>query len=329
MAQQFLNRKAIKYINRSEMYVEFHNGSQLWFKTADNPEALRGRGIDFLVIDEAATVKKEAWENVLRPSLSDTQGKAVFIGTPKGHNWFYDLWTRGNDPLFTDYKSWTYPSAANPYLSQKDIEEAKSTLPDLVYRQEYLAEFLDDYGAVFRGVNECVKGELEQPTQGKQYVAGCDLAKLVDFMVTVIMDQNGHVVAFDRYNKLEWPLQRQRLIELCRKYHARLLIDSTGIGDPNYDELKRSNLPVEGYKFTNASKKALVENLSHLIEKQEISFPKIQTLIDELHMFGYKITEGGVVSYGAPEGYHDDSVIALALAAWLTAKPAASISFLR
>ena len=317
MAQIFLNRELVNYTNRSEMYVEFINGSQLWFKSADNPDALRGRGLDFLVVDEAATVKREAWENVLRPSLSDTQGKAVFIGTPKGHNWFFDLWTRGNDPAYTEYKSWTYPSTANPWLSQADIAEAKTTLPDLVFRQEYLAEFLDDYGAVFRGVNECVKYDLQEPQAHKQYVAGCDLAKLVDFMVTIIIDSStGHVVAFDRFNKLEWPLQRERLKTLVQKYKARLIIDSTGAGEPNLDELRRMNLSVEGYKFTSASKKALVENLSHLIEKQEISFPKIQVLIDELHMFGYKLTEGGVVTYGAPEGYHDDCVIALALAAW-------------
>jgi len=98
MAQQFLNYELVKNVNRSDLYIEFINGSQLWFKSGDNPDALRGRGIDFLVLDEAALIKRDVWENALRPALSDTLGKVVLIGTPKGYNWFQEIWTRGNDP---------------------------------------------------------------------------------------------------------------------------------------------------------------------------------------------------------------------------------------
>jgi hypothetical protein len=95
-----------------------------------------------------------------------------------------------------------------------------------------------------------------------------------------------------------------------------LLIDSSGVGDPVEDELCREKVRVDGYKFTNATKKDLIENLSIMIENQQLSIPQIPVLINELKLYGYKTTRSGNVQYGAPEGYHDDSVIGLALAAW-------------
>lgn len=316
MALQFVNYDLVKSLNRSELFIAFVNGSELWFKSADNPDALRGRGIDFLVIDEAATVKREAWENALRPSLSDTRGKAVFISTPKGHNWFFEMWTRGNDPKYSDYKSWSYPTSANPFIPKSEIEQAKQTLPIAVFEQEYLAVFREDVGSVFREVESCISGSLSKAMAKIHYVAGVDLAKHVDFTVICILDQDGHLVAFDRFSKLDWVFQRKRIYALCERYKARLLLDSTGVGDPIYDELRREQLRVEGYKFTSASKKDLIENLSIMMENKQISFPNIPELVNELKLFGYSTTAGGTVRYGAPEGYHDDCVIALALAAW-------------
>jgi len=317
MALTFLNYDLVKSLNRSELCITFINGSELWFKSADNPDALRGRGIDFLVIDEAATVKREAWENALRPSLSDTSGKAVFISTPKGHNWFFELWTRGNDPQFQDYKSWKYPTEANPYIPKSEIEEAQRTLPDNVFRQEYMAEFLENVGSVFRNVRVCIRGAFEEAKENKHYVMGADLAKHQDFTVCVVLDDSGHLVAFDRFSELDWVFQRKRLVNLAQRYNARLLIDSTGVGDPIYDELRREQIRVDGYKFTSASKADLIENLSMRIENQTVSYPEIPELINELELFTYTMGQSGTIRYSAPEGYHDDCVISLALATWL------------
>lgn len=325
MALTFINYSLTRQINRSELYIEFVNGSQLWFKSADNPDALRGRGIDFLVVDEAAMVKSEAWLNALRPSLSDTQGKAVFISTPKGHNWFFELWTRGKDPKFSDYQSWSYPTAGNPYINKQEIEAARQTLPESVFRQEYLAEFIENVGTVFRGVDNCVKGALEEPQQHKRYYIGCDLAKYEDFTVLCVLDESGHVCGFDRYGKLDWTFQCRRIVNLTRHYNARLLIDSTGVGDPIYDELRREGIRVEGYKFTNASKADLIENLSIQIENKQVSYPEIPELINELKLFGYEMLPSGLTRYCAPKGFHDDCVIGLALAAWWLKKAGGSV----
>jgi len=317
MALQFLNYEAVQNVNRSEFYIEFINGSQLWFKSADNPDALRGRGIDFLILDEAALIKRDAWEQALRPSLSDTKGRVVFIGTPKGYNWFHEVWTRGNDPLQKDWKSWQYPTSQNPYIPKEEIEEARRTLPEIVFQQEYEAIFTENLGAVFRGVETCIRGSLAAPQSTESYVMGADLAKHQDFTVLSVMDSNGHLCAFDRFSQLDWVFQRKRIVNLAQQYNARVLIDSTGVGDPVLDELCHENVRVEGYKFTNATKKDLIENLSMMIENKQISYPDIPELVNELKIYGYRIMPSGTTEYSAPEGYHDDCVIALALAAWL------------
>ena len=184
-------------------------------------------------------------------------------------------------------------------------------MPDLAYRQEVMAEFLEDVGSVFRGVDGIVKGTLEPPDPSKQYVMGSDLAKHYDFTVMIVLDTDGHLCAFDRFSQLDWVFQRKRIVQLSQLYNARLLIDSTGVGDPVCDELQRENVRVDGYKFTNATKKDLIENLSMIIENQRITIPQIPELINELKLYGYKTSASGNIQYGAPEGYHDDCVTAL------------------
>jgi len=159
------------------------------------------------------------------------------------------------------------------------------------------------------------------PKAGVGYTAGADLAKHADYTVVTVMDDGGHVVAFDRYGELNWPFQRKRIVELVQRYSARLLVDSTGVGDVIYDDLRREQVSVEGYKLTHASKAELIENLSIMIEQGKIHFPKIPELVAELKMYGWTKSKGGNIIYNAPEGYHDDCVISLALAAWQNRNP--------
>lgn len=259
-------------------------------------------------------IKEETWQEALRPALSDKQGRAVMISTPAGHNWFFDLWVRGQDSAYANYQSWRLPTSANPHIAPGEIEEAKQTLPELVFRQEYLAEFLDDIGAVFRGVERCIKGAFMESNSEEQYIMGVDLAKYQDFTVLCVLDSQGQLVAFDRFNQIDWVFQKQRIIGMAQKYRAKIIIDSTGVGDPIFEDLKRAGLNIEGYKFTSENKKQLIEGLSIAVEQQRVSFPDIPELLNELRIFGYKINSTGTVSYNAPPGYHDDCVIALALA---------------
>lgn len=139
-------------VNRAERVIEFpHNGSRIMFKSADNPATLRGEGVDFLVVDECAFVKEEAWEQALRPTLADTGGDALLIGTFNGMNFFYDLYQRGQDPEHAEWQSWRFKTIDNPHISPGDIDEARRTLPREVFEQEFESSPLSYAGAVFYG----------------------------------------------------------------------------------------------------------------------------------------------------------------------------------
>jgi len=301
---------------KSEKRILLLNGSSIMFKSADNFNALRGEGVNFLVIDEAATIQREAWEQALRPTLSDKNGKALIVGTPKGRNWFFELYARGNDPEQTDYKSFSFPTWTNPLIPESEIEEVRRSLPSDVFRQEYEAAFLDDSAGVFRNIKNCIAGDFEEPSYYKTYYIGWDIAKHTDFSVLVCMDNNHHVVAFDRFNQIDYTLQLSRVEAMSRKYRATVLMDSTGAGDPVLEQLRLKGVPVEGYNLSNTSKQQLIEHLAVGIEQRNITFPQIDPLINELMIYEYEITRAGNVRYNAPSGFHDDCVISLGLAYW-------------
>lgn len=315
---KFMVKDIAEKVLRGETRIVLKNKSILEFRSADNYDALRGEGIDFLIVDEAAMVRKEAWEEALRPTLSDTNGKAMIVGTPKGRNWFYHLWVRGQDDQFPQYESWQFPTSSNPFIPKEEIEEAKMTLPEDVFRQEYEAAFLEESAGVFRGIRKCIQGELEESRPGHRYVIGWDVAKRQDFSVMTVMDlDRKHVVEFVRVNHIDYSRQLDMLEQLVAEYNdAKVLMDSTGVGDPLLEQVEARGIEVEGYQLHNRSKQQLIENLAVGIEKQELTFPHIPVLIHELEIFQYEMTRSGNVRYEAPSGMHDDAVISLGLAWW-------------
>ncbi|MCR4399113.1 MAG: terminase family protein, partial [Firmicutes bacterium] len=290
--RQFLKtlpKPLIRSHNKAERIVELVNGHVVECRSAHKPEDLVGEGLDWLWVDEAARVKREAWEESLRPTLTDKKGRAFFTTTPRGRNWVWELYCRGQDRLQREYENVHFPTSGNPYIDPAEIELARQTLPEMVFRQEYLAEFLDDVNQVFRYVRRQAAGTFEEPRPGCSYVMGADLAKHVDFTVlTVLRVDTGSVVAWDRFNEIDWSLQKQRILSLAQKYRAAVLLDSTGVGDPVFDDLRRSGVRVEGYHFTNESKARIVEHLAMQIEQAKIVYPAIPELLNELEAFEYE-----------------------------------------
>ena len=310
----------IKKSSENEMRIELVNGSMVECKSADNPVSLIGEGLNFLIIDEVARIPESVWNEALRPALTDKQGDVLLISTPQGMNWLHQFFTRGQDKHENDYESWQFPSSANPYLKEEEIAEAKRTLPELTFRQEFLAEFVSDSGAVFRNVDACIKGELEDYREGTRYVMGVDLGKYQDFTVIIVLKQEeGHlsVVYFDRFNQIDWNLQKSRILNVSSNYNKPVvIIDSTGVGDSVFDDLVRMRVNARGFRIkSNEIKRTLIENLIISLENEEISFPPIPELVNELKIFSYEYSEvSGKVHYNAPTGFHDDCVLALSLA---------------
>lgn len=299
------------------------SGTRVELRGADNPDMLKGVGLDGIVLDEAALMKQNAWTEVIRPMLADKLGWALFITTPKGRNWVYDLYIKGLQGI-ENWKSWSFPTKINKYISEDEIEQAKKDMSDRLFRQEFLAEFLDDETGVFKRVRSCIVGDLQEPIVGRYYVIGVDLAKTEDFTVlTVIDSKTREVVAFERFQNIDWREQKIRIQILAGRYNnAMCVIDSTGVGDPIVEDLVNAGISLyynegkPGFKFTNESKNRLIDQLAIAIEQRQITFPKLDVLIDELMNYEYAITDAGRITYGAPSGKHDDAVISLALAVW-------------
>jgi hypothetical protein len=310
----------IKKSSDSELKIELVNGSLVQCKSADNPVSLIGEGVNLLIMDEASRISENVWTEALRPTLTDTEGDALLISTPKGINWFHTMYIRGQSKEEFDYDSWLVPSSANPYLNPVEIAEAKRTLPEMVFKQEYLAEFQTGAGAVFRNIKNCIKGKLEHPHPAAKYIIGVDLGRLVDFTVIVVLkheEGHYHLCFMDRFNKINWGLQKTRIKSIVKRYNDSVcVIDSTGVGDAVFDDISRDNINAVGFKIkSNLVKNMLIEKLAIAIENEEISFPNIPELINELEVFSYTYSNRtGTTRYNAPSGLHDDCVIALALA---------------
>lgn len=167
-----LGREIIQTSNVNNLDITLINGARIYVRGADRPDTLRGVSLTFAVLDEVADIKPQAWEQVIRASLSDKKGKAIFIGTPKGRNWFHDLWKLGQDGADSDWKSWHFTTKDNPLIDPAEIESAKKTLSSFAFKQEYLASFSNAGSDVFK--EEWIKYG-EEPQFGSYFVA-VDLA---------------------------------------------------------------------------------------------------------------------------------------------------------
>lgn len=292
----------------------FFDGSEVEFRSTDGKdERARGAGLDFAILDEDARNKADAWEFGIRPALSDKQGRALFLSTPKGRNHFFDKFVLGqlseNDK---QWKSWKAPTYLNPYFPKEEWDDLKRNTPQHIFQQEFEAEFLEDSAAVFRKISQCVDGILEPPAFGHEYVMGVDLAKVNDFTVITVVDISTRpvkVVSFERFNQIDWTLQKEKIRYTAQQYNnARVYMDSTGLGDPIVVDLQRAGVTVFGINFSNEAKAAMVERGIVFIERHLITFPKIDELINELMAYEYEILPSRRIRYQAPEGLFDDCV---------------------
>lgn len=304
-------------IRKVDRQVILPGGGWVQVRSADTPDSLRGEGLDFVVLDECAFVREEAWSEVLRPALSDRRGSALFISTPKGHNWFWRHWLRGNDEQQMDWESWQFPTGANPYIDSEEIEAARLTLPERIFSQEYLAEFRDDAGGVFRGVMDAATAtEQERAIAGHGYVFGVDWGKHNDFTVISAIDvTTKEQVYVDRFNQIDYTLQVGRLTGLYERFAPYTVIaESNAMGEPIIEQLQRQGLPVEPFTTTNATKKAAIEALALAFERGTLRVLPDPAQVGELQAYEMDRLPSGLMRYNAPAGMHDDTVIALALA---------------
>ena len=313
-------RKQAKIITIKDSYIDF--------RSADHPEALEGFGYDKAFLNEAGVILKDEylWENAIRPMFWDYPNVRVVIGgTPKGKGKFYELYQRGQDEEQTIYKSLYFTSFDSPFDHiHKAIREDMASMPQRVIEQEIMARFLEDTGVVFRGFMEVMDATPQKPQRDARYVIGCDLAKVEDFTVLAVYNAKTNKQVYQaRFNQIDWGMQKARIAETARHYQdkdgnpATVVIDATGLGEPVVEDLARMGVPVDPIRFTNEQKRQLIEKLVTWVETGRVHMLPLEETKREFENFTYDISEQtGRVRYNAPAGFHDDVVIAHALAVW-------------
>lgn len=309
--EQFVPREDI---NKSRREIITSTGGKLRMLGANNFK--RGSGIHHVTIDEAAFCDLEnLWEYQLRPMLLESKGSATFLSSTNGRNYFWQLFQRGLDPTESDWQSWHFTSYDNPLLDPAELEDIKRHTPERVFKQEYMAEFLDDGGAVFRNLQACIQDE---PRREGEVVFGVDWGRSNDFTVIVAMDsKTGHMLAMDRFNQIDWTMQRNRLLSMYERFKpSSILAEENSIGNPNIEELKKQKLPVRGFTTTAQSKAQIINSLALNLEQETIGLLNDPILLNELQAYTIERLPSGNYRYNAPAGLHDDCVMALALANW-------------
>lgn len=315
-------------ITESERQIDFADGAVLAIRSTHTPDHLRGAGLDFAVLDEAAFMPPTIWHEIVRPMLLDRRGGALLISSPAGKNWFYEVYQQGIHG--GEWAAFHYPTTDNDALSGDDLTSIRKTTSERVWRQEYLAEFLDESGAVFREIRACATAPTNAaPQTNHHYVAGVDWGREGDYTVIVILDATDNsVVALDRFNQIGWEFQRGRLRALCERWRvAHILAEANSIGSVNIEALERDGLPISSFTMTSKSKPRLIESLSLAIETGVIRLLPDEILLAELGAYTLKRSSVGNIQYSAPPGLHDDCVIALGLAWQAAQQPTFSLDF--
>jgi len=306
----------VETCNYSTNEIKLKNGSIILFRSAERYDNIRGLTMDYGVIDESAFCKDEAWTEAIRPVFMVRGKKVLFISTPKGKNWFYNLFQLGVSEDNPQYAAYTGSSYDTPYINKQEIEDAKKTLPENVFQQEYLAKFIDAGGEVFSNLDKNQFSKWSQP-QGKVY-CGIDLGKQEDYTVATFVDSTGKIVDIYRANAQEWTLMTAEIIKRAQRWNATLMVEVNSIGDVIYEQIKKKWSDTHPFTTSSKSKNEIIEGLILDMNNSVVSIPSRELfsyLWDELTVFTYEYNpKTRSLRYGHPSGLHDDTVMSLAIA---------------
>lgn len=302
--------------NDSELAIYYKNGVIQRFIGSEDPDKHRGTNPFDVVFDEYAEQQEAIWIAIFQPVLAENGGTATFGFTPKGknHAWKLTQMAKHNPLWFVSEKG----VKDTQVFKQEELAEVKRNTPSALFAQEYEIAFNEAAGAFFRRIRENTYDKQEQQPEYGDFQLGVDLAKYQDFTVLTPFNLNTfRAYPQDRFNQIDWNLQKARIEATALRFKARVKIDATGVGDPIVEDLKARGLNIsddDAIKFTEVSRMNLLNNLAMLIEQDKIQIPNDEGLIAELESFQYSLTPLGKIKVMAPEGMHDDRVFSLALA---------------
>lgn len=310
--------------NMQDLTIELRNGASIDFGSLEQAHNLEGFGYDVAWINEAGHVLRDetfVWQTIMPMMIEGAGGKIFCIGAPKGSGGLFEQWYEKGQQHESGYWSLRHTSFDNPFLNRTVIERAARDMPAALYRQEFLAEFVGD-GAFFARIDEAFRGEPQmtgEPTVS--YVIGLDLAREQDWTAAWVgrRDQRRGVYA-ERYTRMPWPAQVERIARLARQFNgAHVIADATGLGGLfAVDDLRAAGVSVEPFTFTSDAKAEIMNNLAIDLEQGRLTLPAKSgnvedTTASELRAYQRTWTRAGKPQFSAPPGMHDDMVCALAL----------------
>jgi hypothetical protein len=322
----------LKDHSKERNLVVFHNGANAQLISANNPAALAGDGVTLWLVDEAQYLSQAAYDNLF-PSTAERNGVIVMFGVSEGSGPFREVCIRGDNEDYPEYLRLSYPTSANPFVPKWRIELAERMMLPHVFKSLYLAQWEGELGKIFRNVDGCLNNKPVLQSQrgyfytepyrpNHEFVCGIDLGRLSDWSVITIWTLDGELVAWDRFNIVDWQLQKARFKDILAEYSPqkdvtkgpRVCLDATGIGDPVHDDLTAMGIRVaDPYAITtNARKRILVDDFAIRVGAGDVSFPKIPLFIEELQDMEAKKSKAegsNVITYSATSGKHDDFVL--------------------
>lgn len=288
------------------------NDSTIIYRSAESENTLRGYSPNYLCLDESAFIREDVWRTILAPSLSVQGKKVLFCSTPKGANYFKQLYYKGIDGD-TGYCSFKITYHQNPYAQLDFIQEQQEILPLEIFEQEYLGIFTDQAG-VFKNIDE-LSIHVPQTPKGQKCVIGIDIAFVNDFTVAVCLDSNGVILDYIRFNKAETPELVKNLSDFYKKWKpSKVILESNNQGLPVYGMLKQAGVyNIELFNTNATSKNDIINKLMAACAKKEIGLLNDERMKEEMKAFTYSLSKTGKITFAASHG-HDDIPMAVAFA---------------
>lgn len=335
-------------VRKTRTLITFTNGSRIVaLPCGRDGKTLRGEHADLIIVDEAAFVPEDVILSVMMPMLATTNGTVIMMSTPYDRSHFF--FTAFNSPSWSRYR---FKTEDNPLVSKEWLEQQKEMLGEKRFKQEYLAEFVDDEDTYFpmsllrKCVHSCVGSECkfcasnagsEIPT-GELY-AGYDPGGLTDPAALVVVEKAKASSNNDSYNpafrvvytKTFYGSEKSQ-VDVYTKFNVqiaefhkvahlkKLVVDSTGIGAPIVSNCKELGLPVEGMNLHRKNQEEIFSNLKILLEQRKVELPDNLELLSCLNCISCEPSRSGTYSFSHPSGTHDDLAYALALAVWKAGK---------
>jgi hypothetical protein len=292
--------------NATELTIKYGR-SQMQFFSAERYDNIRGFTFDYLICDEFAFMDEQAWTEVLRATVLVKGKKVLLISTPKGKNHFYRM--SQLEGVNDQYRAFTMTSYDNPLINPQEIDDARLTLPEHVFRQEYLAEFIDGGGSLFSNM----QFTAGLPTEVNY--AGVDVGRADDYTVVTILNSKGEMIDIERWRHMEWSTITNKAAALINKHNAITQVEINSIGDIFFEQLKSKVRQCYPFTTNAKTKPEIIEALMVASDDGAVKCLDVDWLKKELEVFTWEYNaKSRTTRYAAPAGFHDDGVMSLAIA---------------